>query len=177
MVAADAHAEEHLRPVDVGEAGVVRDRPAALEQLERRLDLAALHPCPGLRRERPVLELRGAGGQDGRARVLELLDRLRELLGACQRLRAGEHRFDAAALVGGDALLQEAGVDAELDGQPLDRVARGAGLAALDLADVLLREALPGEVGLGQARGDTELPQPLAQACAVRDGGGSGLGG
>src|SRR5207247_8797200 len=66
VVAADAHPEEHLRPVNVGEARVVGDRPAALEQLQRGLDLAALHPRPGLRRERAVLELGSAGGPNGR---------------------------------------------------------------------------------------------------------------
>ena len=85
-------------------------------------------------------------------------------LGQC--LRAREQRVDATALVGGDPALEKAGIGAELDGQPLDRLARGPGLAALDLADVLLREAVAGEVGLRQAGGDAQLPHALAQAIA-----------
>ena len=49
-------------------------------------------------------------------------------------------------------------------GEPLDRLVRRACLAALDLADVLLREALAGELGLRQAGGDAELAQALAQS-------------
>jgi hypothetical protein len=83
-----------------------------------------------------------------------------------QRVCAREQRVDATALVGGDAPLEEAGVDAELDREPLDRLPCGPGLAALDLADVLLREAVAGEVGLSQARRHAKLSHTLAQAVA-----------
>ena len=83
-----------------------------------------------------------------------------------QRVRTREQGVDAAALIGGDAPLEEAGVDAELDREPLDRLARGPGLAALDLADVLLREAVAREVGLRQAGGHAQLPHALTQAIA-----------
>jgi hypothetical protein len=83
-----------------------------------------------------------------------------------ERLRAREHRLDAAALVGGDPLLEESGVDAQLRGEPLDRLTRGPGLPALDLADVLLREPLARKVRLRQARGDAQLPDALAEAGA-----------
>src|SRR3954469_3780377 len=91
--------------------------------------------------------------ENSRTGVLELLDRRVVLMRVRERLGAGQHALDAAALVGGDALLEEAGVGAELGGEPRDRLARGPGLAALDLADVLLRKAVAGEVGLGQAGG------------------------
>ena len=43
----------------------------------------------------------------------------------------------------------------------------GTRLAALDLADVLLREAVAGEIGLRQAGGDAQLAQALAEAGAA----------
>src|SRR5262249_56692765 len=79
---------------------------------------------------------------------------------------AREQRVDATPLVGGDPPLEETGVGAELCRQPLDRLARGPGLPALDLADVLLREAVAGELGLGQAGRHTKLAHALAQAVA-----------
>ena len=68
------------------------------------------------------------------------------------------------ALVGRDAVREEACVDTESRSEPLDRLARRAGLAALDLAHVLLREAIPGQLALRHAGGDAQLAQPLAQA-------------
>ena len=170
MVAADGHPEQHLRPVDVREAGAVVDRPAALQQLECGLDLAALHPCPGLRGECASLELDRPGGQDCGAGVLELVDRLVVPMGVRERFCPCEHPLDAAPLVGGDPALEETGVGAELGGEPLDRLARGTGLAPLDLADVLLGEALAGQVGLGESGRYTQLPHALAQAGAARGG-------
>ena len=81
-----------------------------------------------------------------------------------QRLGPGECALEAAALVGRDAVREKAGVDAEPRREPLDRLARRARLAALDLGDVLLREALAREVALRQPCGDAELAQALAEA-------------
>src|SRR5262249_49412657 len=94
-----------------------------------------------------------------------------------ERLCAREHCLDATTLVCRDALLEEAGVDAELGGEPLDRLVRGPGLPALDLADVFLGETVACEVGLRQARGDAQLPDALAEACAAGLGGGADLTG
>ena len=59
-------------------------------------------------------------------------------------LRASASRTPrAAALVGGDAAGEKAGIDAEPLGEPLDRLPRRAGLAALDLRDVLLENRSP----------------------------------
>src|SRR5205823_4921568 len=102
-----------------------------------------------------------AGGEDGRPHALELLDRLGVAVRADQRLAAGEPGLDAAALVGGDAVREEVRVDPEPLGEPLDRLARGTRLAALDLADVLLGEPLARELRLRQAGRDPELPQTL----------------
>src|SRR5262249_13907804 len=177
VVAADAHAEEHLRAVDVREAGAVGQRPAALEQLERRPKLAALHARPGLGLRGAGLELDRTRREHGGARVVELLERLSELVVVRERLRAREHGLDAAALVGGNALLEETGVDAELGCEPLDRLARGPGLPALDLADVFLGETVACEVGLRQARSDAQLPDALAEAGAAGLGGSADLTG
>ena len=129
-----------------------------------------LHPRPRLAGQVPDLELGDAGCEHGGPGALELLDRVLVLVRPAQSLGACEQRLDAAALVGGDAALEVVRVDAELLRQPLRRLARRAGLPALDLADVLLREAVAGQVGLRHARGHAQLPQALAQAIA-RGGG------
>jgi hypothetical protein len=82
--------------------------------------------------------------------------RLRECLGSRER------RLEPAALLRADATLEVARVNAQPRGEPRERLSRRPGLAALDLADVLLREAAAGEVGLGQAGGDATLAYTLA---------------
>jgi hypothetical protein len=94
-----------------------------------------------------------------------------------ERLGPSQHRLDPAPLVRGHTALEEVGVDAQLRRDPLDRLARGPGLAALDLTDVLLREAVAGEVGLGQPGRDAQLANALAEAGAAGLRGGAGLGG
>src|SRR5206468_7294906 len=54
-------------------------------------------------------------------------------------------------------------IDAEPLGEPLDRLVGRPRLAALDLADVLLGEALARELRLRHPGRDTQLPQPLAE--------------
>src|SRR6266516_3577169 len=166
LVAANGEAEEQIRAIDVGELRRLGKHPRPVEQLDRGLDFAVLHPSPSLARELANLELGHTRREDGRLAVLVLGDRLCVLMGFGQRVRAREQRVDAPALVCRDATLEEAGIDAELDREPLDGLARGPGLAALDLADVLLREAVAREIGLRQAGGDAKLPHALAQAIA-----------
>src|SRR5205807_8084606 len=89
--------------------------------------------------------------------------------------RARRHRLDAAPLVGRDAVLEKVGVDPEPLPQPLDRLARRTRLAALDLADVFLAEAVAGQLGLRQSGRDTELAQALAQARTWEGGTDDGL--
>ena len=100
-----------------------------------------------------------------RPRVLG--DRVVEDVLAEQRVGPGEDRLGLGAVVGGDAAREEAGVDAEAQGEPVDRLAGRARLAALDLRDVLLREAVAGQLGLRQAR---RRPAAGARArrCAAR---------
>ena len=129
-----------------------------------------MHPRPGLAGEETGLELGGAGRGHVGADLLELGDGL--LVAVCldERLGAGQRRLDAAALVGRDAVRQITGVDVESAREPGDRLAGRAGLAALDLADVLLREPIARELALGQARGDAQLAQALTEpkGCGTR---------
>ena len=90
-----------------------------------------------------------------------------------QSLGPSERALEPAALVGRNAVREEARVDAEPRREPLDGLARRPGLAALDLRDVLLREALAGELALGQPGGDPQLTEPLTDPKAARSGGAS----
>ncbi len=80
----------------------------------------------------------------------------------------GERRLRAGALVTRDAAREERRVGAEPDREPLDGFRGRACLPALDLRDVLLRKPVAGEVGLGQPRGNAELPEPVTEARAAR---------
>src|SRR4029077_1380737 len=166
LVAADGDAEEEIRAVDIRELGRFGERPRTVEQLDRLLDLAVLHPRPRLARELANLELGDTRREHRALAVLVLGDRLFVSVGLGQGLCAREHRVASPALVRGTPALEKAGIDPELDGEPLDRLARGPGLTALDLADVLLREPVPREVGLRQAGGHAQLPHALAEAVA-----------
>src|SRR5205085_6619685 len=113
--------------------------------------------------QRPHLELGETGGEDGGAGILERRHGLVVAIGLDQRLGTRERRLDPSALVGGDAVREKLAVDAESFRQPLDRLPRRTRLAALDLADVLLRETLARELGLRHPGCDAQLPQALAQ--------------
>src|SRR5262249_37930193 len=98
------------------------------------------------------------------------VDRLLVLVRLVQRLRAGERPFEPRPLVGRDAARQEAGIDSEAGGQPPERLRPRARLAAPDLWDVLLREAIARELALRQACCDAKLAQPLPEAYALGAG-------
>ena len=166
VVAAHGHPEEDLCPVDVREAGAFVDRPAALQELESRLELASLHPRPRLGRE---ARASSSIAPVARTAVREFSSSSTASSYRCAFASASARASIASTRLRSSAetpLLEEAGVDAELGSEPLDRLARGTGLAALDLADVLLREALAREIGLGQARRHSQLTHALAQAGA-----------
>jgi len=110
------------------------------------------------------VELDGSGAEHSRQGAAIFSDRLVEPMLLEERVGAGEDRLGLRALVGGDAALQEPGVDPEPESEPLDRLGRRARLAPLDLRDVLLREAIAGEVGLRQTGRHAQLAQALAQA-------------
>ena len=138
---------------------------------------------PDLPRSRAPMPRRSARTSSSAAPVAatavrssRVLRRLVEAARARQRLGAGERGLDPAALVGRDAVREEGRVDSEPRGQPLDRLSRRAGLPALDLADVLLREALTGQLGLGQPGRHSKLAHALTQASSGGIERGSGLG-
>jgi hypothetical protein len=78
--------------------------------------------------------------------VLERLQRLLEALSLDRGLGAHNGGLDLGVLVPGLAGLEVGGVDPEPLCDPRERLRRRPRLAALDLADVLLREAVGGEV-------------------------------
>ena len=118
---------------------------------------------PGLAGEGAHLELGRSGGADVAPGRGEELGRLRVAVRLGERLGAGEQRLDPAAQVGRDAAAEERRVDAELRREPRDRLGGRARLAALDLADVLLREAIARDLGLRQAGSEAQRAQPLAE--------------
>src|SRR5207248_1310228 len=153
--------------------GTLDEFTRAREALERRAEISEprVRTCRAV--ERANLELRQARRPGSDEQGVELLLRLVVTADLEQGLGARERRVEAAAFVGRDAVGQEAGIDPEALGEPVDRLARGTGLAALDLADVLLREALPGQVALRHRRRDAQLAQPLSEP-EGRSGGGGG---
>ena len=135
----------------------------------------SLKACPALAGERAYLEARAVSSRAPAPRgALEGLDRVLELVRFEERLGAGERSLDARALGRSRRRGEEAGVDVEPRGEPLDRLVRRARLAALDLADVLLGEAIAGEVGLRQTGGDAKRRRRRASAAPGCGGGGGG---
>ncbi len=168
-----AHPEpvEHLGSIEVGETFALDERARLGEQGEAALHVAVLGTRHRLAVQRTHLQLRRAGSEHRGQCPRVLLDRGVELVLLQQRVGAGEDRLRLRAVVGGDAARQEARVDPQAQREPLDRLRGRARLAALDLGDVLLREALAGEPGLGESRGDAQLAQALSEA---RPGGRAG---
>ena len=155
---------EHLGAVDVGEAFALDERARLGEQGEPALDVAVLGARHRLAVQRAHAQLGRARPQHGRQRPRVLLDRRVELVLLEQRLGAREDRLGLRAVVGRDAAREEAGVDPQAKREPLDGLRRRARLAPLDLRDVLLREAVAGELGLRQPGGHAQLAQALAEA-------------
>ena len=79
---------------------------------------------------------------------------------ASARVRAPSSRARSSVAT---PLGEEAGVDSEAVGKPFDRALGRARLAALDLRDVLLGEAVAGELALRQPRGDAKLAKPFPE--------------
>ena len=84
-------------------------------------------------------------------------------MGFGQRLGARERGLDPASFVDRDAVREIAAVDAEPVSEPRDGLGGRASLAALDLADVLLGEAIAGEIGLGHPRRYAQLTNALTE--------------
>ena len=171
LLAADSEREEHLGPLDVREPATLGDRTRLVEELERGPEGAQAHLRPAGADESPNLELEQSRRAGCLNEGLVLVGRLIVAVGLDQRLRTGERAFEPAALVGREAVGEEAGVDAQPRREPVDRLAGRAGLPALDLRDVLLGEPVARELALGQAGADTQLAQALSQAQPVGCGG------
>ena len=77
---------------------------------------------------------------------VERLECLLEMLALDRRLGSHDRRLDLGVLVPGLAGLQVRRVDAEPLGDPGQGLRRGPRLAPLDLAYVLLREPVAGQV-------------------------------
>src|SRR5262249_36825174 len=153
LVTADAEAEEDVGTVDVAERGSLDEPARVLQQAERLADLAGLGQRPGFTRAPPNVELDRPGRGDLTGRLPEHLDRLRVAPRLREGLRAGDRRLDAVANVRRDARRQERRVDAETLCKPCGCLGIRSRLAALDLADVLLGEAVAGKLRLRQPGG------------------------
>ena len=94
------------------------------------------------------------------------LDGVVVLLRGGQRLGASQSRLELRSIVRRDPGRQQDWIDAEPICQPGDGGLGRTRLAALDLADVLLREARAGQLRLRQARGHAERTEALAEASA-----------
>ena len=116
------------------------------------------------------MELHGTRRHHGGERARVLLDGAVQILALDERVGAREDRLGAGPVVGGNAVSEERLVDAQARGEPLDRLLGRARLAPLDLGDVLLREAIAGEIRLRQTRGNAKLAQALAQTSTARSG-------
>ncbi len=170
LVPGDAEPEDDLGAVDVGEDRALGERPRGIEQVDRRADVPLLQSRPGLARAGANVELDRVRRLDCAAHVLVGLDGLLVLVRVRQRLGAREQGLDPAALVRRDAAGKECRIDVEALRQPLHRLGGRAGLPPLDLADVLLREAVSGELGLRQACGDAKKAEAVAQPRTRRSG-------
>ena len=162
LVATDAEDVEDLRPLDVREASALDVSARLVQQLECTAQRAEAHLRAAGADERADLELQEPGGAGRRNEHVILRRGLLVAAGLDQCFRARQRAFEAPTLVGGDAVREEARVDAQAHGEPVDRLPRRTGLAALDLGDVLLREPIARELALRQAGGHAQLAQALA---------------
>ena len=153
QVAADAEPEEHLGAVEIGERRALDEAARLLEQVDRGPDLAALGARPS---PRPTARAPGARPRRcattaaSASRVL--VDRLVVVAALEQRLGARQDRLGPRALVARDAAREERRRRRRAGGEPLDRLAGRLRLAALDLRDVLLREAVAARARSASAR-------------------------
>ena len=162
-VAGAAEPEQHVGAVDVGEGRRLAQLARLLQHVECLAGQAELLQRPALAGERAQLELGRAERRELLARLAERVDRLAVGVRLAQCLGAGELRFDAGANVRGDPVGQVLLVDAEALREPGKCLGRRARLAALDLAHVLLREALARELRLGEAGGGPQRTDSLAE--------------
>src|SRR5207237_283895 len=123
-----------------------------------------MSPAPGLAGKCADLQLDGTRRHDRVAGLRVLLDRRREVTALGLRLCPCQDRLGPCALIARDAACEEGRVDAEPAREPADRLGGRTRLAALDLRDVLLREAVAGKIGLCQAGRHAQGAHTIAEA-------------
>jgi hypothetical protein len=157
-----ADVEEDVGAVDVGERVAFGEVVRRLEQLQRLVEPPELGACGRSREQRPELEVRILD----RARLLgpvELGDRLVELPRGNRGLGARDQARLPLVLRRRQSGLDVPARDLQPVGEPLERRFVRANPAALDLADVLLREAPEAELGLRQASRNAQLSDALTK--------------
>jgi hypothetical protein len=161
-VAALSDVAEDVGAIDVRERVVVNEIVCLCERSQRILDPTDL----GARRrggeERPQIEVRFEDRIVVRESI-ENRDRVVELPRPNRSFRARDHARNPFVLRGGDAGLEEAPRDLEPLGEPLESCLVRPHAAPLDLADVLLREAVDPELALRQPARDAQLPDALSE--------------
>ena len=170
-VAPDREPEQHLGAIEVGELGALDERAGLLEQVERGTDIALANPRPALAGEEPNLELDCAGGDHRPERAAVLVDR--GVVLALPDERLGARRAPPRCAPARRPRRRSRGRSHRRRAGRASHSIVSAGrprLPALDLRDVLLREAVTRELGLGEPGGDPQL----ADAVAERDPRGSG---
>jgi len=163
VVADDADEEHDLGPVRVGEPGGDRYGCRRLEHGHRLLELAGSDEGPCLSRHETKLERRRARGARGLARRTEHRERVVVPVRLEQQFGGAQVGLEPLHVGPAETVLEVLRVRLEPTGEPFERLARRPGLAALDLTDVLLREATGGELGLAQAGGTAQQTHALTE--------------
>jgi hypothetical protein len=142
--------------------------PRAREQVERGPKFALSHARPALGESGTEFELVRLGRMND---AVERFERLFIALALDRGLCACDGGLDLGVLVPGLASLEIRRVDTEPLCDPRERLRSRAGLAALDLADVFLGEAVAGEIGLGQATRSCRrrVPRPDDVRCGAAE--------
>ena len=152
-----------LRALDVREQIELGELARTLEYVQRLAHLPEVPLRGRVGEQRAQLELRRLGRK---AEVRQRFAGILELLTLDCGLGACDRRLELGHLGGRLAGLEESRVDTEPVGEPSEHLAGRARLPALDLAQVLLRAAIAGELRLRESGTNTQL----AQACAERGG-------
>ena len=149
-VADDADLEDDLGTIDVGEARGHGQRSRVLEERHRAFEISGAYPRPRLAAEKAQRKRRRCDGAGQVAHASKRLERLVVSRRLDEQLGLAQGRLEPLGVRVADAVLEERTVGGQTVGEPVQRVTRRPRLPALDLADVLLREAAAGEVGLTQ---------------------------
>ena len=145
---------EDVSALHVGKALLLRELARPGQQVEGGAQLAEVHAGPAFGQTRAELELLSLRGvlQGG-----ESFKRLVEPLAFDRRFGADHGRLGLRVFVPALPRLEIRDVDPKPLGNPRERFLGRTRLAALDLADVLLREPIARQLRLGQTGGNAQL--------------------